>query len=346
PGKEEGGSTASGDADEGVGTTLHAGKPRLQVVAQGLGFLEDHAFLLNGLMDLVEATVPTSLPGSMARKYARELADGMIHRFADAEQGGFFATGPRHEHLFTRLKNASDGAVPSANGTAILALLRLARVSGKDDYQVQAARAVRAFGGAIAAQPSMFATVLRALAEDSRLRRSGAGEHPSRDRQGATRERAEEISPSHTDTDHLKLTILTPDGTSAAAVREGVFNVHPGGSLEILLLLKIAPGFHIAAAQPADREAYATVVRARGDLPLRSLEWEYPPVTRASQVSAALDWEGYAGDVLLRGHGRVAENAVPGDYQLRITVLAQPCDAGTCRAPERVTLTILVVVKA
>ncbi len=121
-------------------------------------FLDDHAFLLNGLMDLIDSTVPTSLPGTMARKRALELADALIQEFEDQEQGGFFFTGspPRHEELFARMKNAADNALPSANGVAIRALLRLARVSGKEHYRATAMRAVAAFGPNIARRPEYF----------------------------------------------------------------------------------------------------------------------------------------------------------------------------------------------
>ncbi len=63
-------------------------------------FLEDHACLLNGLMDLIDATTPASLPGSMARKRAIELADAMIKLFGDTKNYGFFFTRDDHEKLF------------------------------------------------------------------------------------------------------------------------------------------------------------------------------------------------------------------------------------------------------
>ena len=327
--------TPVGTADGGVGT------PHGRVLVQGLGFLEDHAYLLNGLMDLVDSTVPTSLPGSMARKYAQELADGMIRRFADAEHGGFYATGPRHEQLFARLKNASDAAVPSANGVAIQALLRLARASGKDDYQQQAGRAVRAFGGALAGQPSMFATILQALVEDSRLRHSAASRVMREETKKSVRDLMGWVEPV---SGIVQLHIMAPDGSILAEDGEGVLNVVAGGVLEIPLRLEIAPGFHIAGHQPTDREAYATVARVRGEMPLESLEWEYPPLTSPPPAAVSPGWEGYAGTVVVRGRVRITPQAVPGNYQLRITVLAQPCEAGSCRAPERVTRTICVAV--
>ncbi|MDQ2675569.1 MAG: thioredoxin domain-containing protein, partial [Actinomycetota bacterium] len=59
-------------------------------------YLEDHAFLVEGLLRLYEATFE---PRWFAA--ARELADFTIAHFADGEKGGFFETADYHERLLT-----------------------------------------------------------------------------------------------------------------------------------------------------------------------------------------------------------------------------------------------------
>ena len=54
----------------------------------------------------------------------------MIDEFADAEQGGFFFTGNRHEALIARQKDVHDNATPSGNGMAATALIRLGALDG------------------------------------------------------------------------------------------------------------------------------------------------------------------------------------------------------------------------
>ena len=57
----------------------------------------------------------------------------MIDEFADAELGGFFFTGNRHEALIARQKDVQDNATPSGNGMAATALVRLGALTGRDD---------------------------------------------------------------------------------------------------------------------------------------------------------------------------------------------------------------------
>ena len=112
-------------------------------VAKIDGFLDDYACLIDGLTRLFEATGETRwLDGAI------ELARLMIEEFADTESGGFFFTGKHHEELIARHKDVYDNATPSGNGMAATALLRLAALTGREDFEaagrltLQAARTV------------------------------------------------------------------------------------------------------------------------------------------------------------------------------------------------------------
>ncbi len=97
-------------------------------------YLEDHAYLLQALLVLYEATFEE-------RWYveAVALADTMIERFGDPERGGFFTTAADVPHLVSRRKDLEDAPTPSGNSAAALGLLRLARLSGNAEYERQAA---------------------------------------------------------------------------------------------------------------------------------------------------------------------------------------------------------------
>ena len=71
-------------------------------------YLEDHAFLLEALLTLYEATFE---PRWFVE--ARALADTIIERFADPERGGFFSTADDHEPLVARRKELEDAPIPS-----------------------------------------------------------------------------------------------------------------------------------------------------------------------------------------------------------------------------------------
>jgi hypothetical protein len=123
-------------------------------------YLDDYAFLLDALVELVQADFR---PGDLA--FARALADVLLERFADPAAGGFFFTSHDHERLIHRPKPGHDNATPSGNGVAAFALNRLGHVVGEPRY-IDAARAcVAAFYPAMRDYPGGFATAAMALEE-------------------------------------------------------------------------------------------------------------------------------------------------------------------------------------
>jgi hypothetical protein len=121
-------------------------------------YLEDHAFLLEALLTLYEASFDPRWYES-----ARELAETTIARFGDAERGGFFSTSDDHEGLIARRKGAMDHPIPSGNSSAALGLLRLAALSGERSYEARAMGVLRLFAEPAARRPEAFAHLLRAL---------------------------------------------------------------------------------------------------------------------------------------------------------------------------------------
>jgi uncharacterized protein len=121
-------------------------------------YLEDHAFLLEALLTLYEATFEQ-------RWYeeARALAETMIARFGDPERGGFFSTSDDHEQLIARRKEIGDHPIPSGNSAAALGLLRLEALSGERSHGEWAEGVLRLFAAAAPRQPDAFAHLLRAL---------------------------------------------------------------------------------------------------------------------------------------------------------------------------------------
>ncbi|MBZ5602029.1 MAG: thioredoxin domain-containing protein [Acidobacteriia bacterium] len=105
------------------------------------GFLDDYAFLANALIDLYETSFE---PQDF--QFAARLAERAIELFGDPENGGFFSTRAASEDLVLRLKDDYDGAEPSGNSLMVLALLRLARMTDREDFRAAAGRALKAFG--------------------------------------------------------------------------------------------------------------------------------------------------------------------------------------------------------
>jgi uncharacterized protein len=121
-------------------------------------YLEDHAFLVEALLRLYEATLEVRWFDA-----ARETADSMIARFADDERGGFFTTSNDHEELIARRKDVGDHPIPSGNSSAAFALLRLAALTGESAYEERAVGTMRLFAPAAAQHPDAFGHLLQAI---------------------------------------------------------------------------------------------------------------------------------------------------------------------------------------
>src|SRR5204863_4824683 len=132
--------------------TFNAGEAKLNA------YLEDHAFLLEALLDLYEATFD---PRWFTE--ARALADTMIERFADDEHGGFFSTSDDHEQLVARRKDLEDSPIPAGNSSAALGLLRLAALTGEASYEEHAHGVLRLLHQVAPQHPTSFGHLLLAL---------------------------------------------------------------------------------------------------------------------------------------------------------------------------------------
>jgi uncharacterized protein YyaL (SSP411 family) len=128
------------------------------------GFLEDHAFLADGLL---AAHAATGAPDDLI--LARKLIDRAIAEFWDDEASLFWDTSAEHEAIVARPRSVVDGATPSGNSVAAEVLLRLALLTGEPDYDRRARAILRHVAGALDRQPSAFGRMLavadRALAE-------------------------------------------------------------------------------------------------------------------------------------------------------------------------------------
>ncbi len=121
-------------------------------------YLEDHAFLLEALIALFEATCEE-------RWYeaAIALADETIARFADPERGGFFSTAADGEKLIARRKDLEDSPIPAGASSAALGLLRLSQLSGVQEYERHAVSVLRLLHEIAPRHPTSFAHLLQAL---------------------------------------------------------------------------------------------------------------------------------------------------------------------------------------
>jgi uncharacterized protein len=123
------------------------------------GFLDDYACVILAFLDLYETRFEAE-----DFKFAVRLAERAIELFEDRENGGFFSTGAGAENLVLRLKDDYDGAEPSGNSMMTMALLRLARMTDREDFRRAAQKALVAFSSKMVSGGAGVPQMLVALA--------------------------------------------------------------------------------------------------------------------------------------------------------------------------------------
>ena len=113
------------------------------------GFLEDYAFVADGLLSLYEATFETRWLVA-----AIELADEMVSLFWDEAAGCFYDTGSAHEELVVRPRDVFDNAQPCGGSVASDLLLRLSVVTGKEHYAAKAVAPLRSLAELMGRAPA------------------------------------------------------------------------------------------------------------------------------------------------------------------------------------------------
>jgi uncharacterized protein YyaL (SSP411 family) len=140
------------DAEGRLLRTYNDGRGRLRA------YLEDHAFLLEALLSLYEATFEEEW-----FREARTLADVLLEQFHDPERGGFFSTAHDHERLVARRKDLEDAPIPAGNSSAAFGLLRLARLTAHRPYEEAGESALRLLAEVAPQHPQAFGHLLQAL---------------------------------------------------------------------------------------------------------------------------------------------------------------------------------------
>jgi uncharacterized protein YyaL (SSP411 family) len=121
-------------------------------------YLEDHAFLLEAMLVMFEATCEERW-----FQQAIALADDLIARFADERHGGFYSTASDQAPLIARRKDLEDAPIPSGAASAANGLLRLAQLTGDEDYERHGVSVLRLLHEIAPRHPTAFGHLLQAI---------------------------------------------------------------------------------------------------------------------------------------------------------------------------------------
>jgi uncharacterized protein YyaL (SSP411 family) len=129
-----------------------------QGVAKIEGYLEDYAAVIDGLLATYSATFELRF-----LRAAKELADEMIDLFWDDAIKGFYDTGRDQEALITRPRDFFDNATPAGTSMAVDVLLRLALLTGNEEYETRAVACLRTLAPYVQQAATAFGHLLCAL---------------------------------------------------------------------------------------------------------------------------------------------------------------------------------------
>src|SRR5215212_11132352 len=120
-------------------------------------FLDDHAFLVWGLLNLYEATFEVRWLQSAIAVEAETL------RLFRDDSGRFYITAADAEPLLVRPRETGDGAIPSGNSVQLMNLVRLARITANSKYERYANELLRGVADEVSLAPSASPHLLSGL---------------------------------------------------------------------------------------------------------------------------------------------------------------------------------------
>ena len=141
------------------------------------GFADDYAFVIQGLLDLYEASFDIGW-----LKFAVELQGTQDRLFFDQKNGGYFTTSGSDMSVLLRMKDDNDSAEPAASSVTALNLLRLAQFRGDKQMQDRARKTIDAFAPTLShfasAMPQMLVAVDFSLNKPRQIVIAGEADSP------------------------------------------------------------------------------------------------------------------------------------------------------------------------
>ena len=279
----------------------------------GPGYLDDYAFMAEGLLDLHEST------GDRRRlDEASELAEEMLRLFGDSRGGGLFFTAEEDEELLARMKRPFDQSTPSGNGVAARALVRLAGATGQANWLETSEDLLETFSAAMQNAPTSTEALLTATGHflDMQERLTDTEE---------TRRDAEEAPDARAQRGPITVT--------AWASRR---RARPGDQIEVAIRVQIEDGWHVNAHEPLQENLVGTEVQPGDGSGCYRLDGvDYPDAEQLQPEFADEALAVYVGEVWLRARISVNPDADSGHEALQMSLVAQPCDDRACGRPER-----------
>jgi uncharacterized protein YyaL (SSP411 family) len=280
-------------------------------------FLEDHACLMHGLLELARASTGEARDRNI--KSAEKVLALARPAFFD-DSGAIYDTRADSTELFVRTRSTHDGATPAGISVMLHALLDLAEPTGDATHTKRAVQALATISSAVAESPvgtiNSTRALLRMLVTDATTAQSLSQAAP----RSQPLKSAAEVLPVEIYASIDRITVA------------------PDAPAEFTLVIKIADGYHTPAADPGDSPA------ARSLIPFRV------GVVNGTGIAAYAAYppgQPYRDDNILVYEGSFELTIAlerKGDFAGRplISVMYQACTDTECLAPVTVELDISI----
>jgi uncharacterized protein len=141
------------------------------------GFADDYAFVIQGLLDLYEASFDIQW-----LKFATQLQETQDRLFFDEKNGGYFSTSGKDDSVFLRMKDDNDSAEPASSSIAALNLLRLSQFRGDKQMTERARKTIDGFATTLShfasAMPQILVAVDFSLSKPRQIAIAGKPDAP------------------------------------------------------------------------------------------------------------------------------------------------------------------------
>ena len=304
-------------------------------------YLDDYAFLIDGLLALHEAT-----DDAKWLKAAKQLQDEQLRLFLDETHGGFYFTSHHHEELLARTKNSYDGVLPAGNSVSARNLIKLSSLTQISAYRDEARATIELFAPNIAQMPRGLTNLALAIVEllESDANAKGAANGVASDvvPAGGTDQKGTSSEPLVVFAD-LKETPKKDELLKARAYLS-TDKLPAGGTCQIAVQLDIKEGWHINANPPDPEHMIPTKIVIKSKMGTKLSDVTYPKGHGYKFEGEEKDVQVYEKEAILRGTLTVPEKIGGQSEELEISITYQACKENECLPPKTIKFTGTLIV--